>query len=156
VWSRNGRNWTDGFLAIAAAVEALPADVVPDGEAVAPFPRGFPDFHALRSPEKAKGACLLAFDLLFVDGADLRQPPLCERRGLLRELLEDGAEGLRFSDHMDGSTSSPIRRARSRSAARRGNRACTRATPAARSRRSPKRPQPALPSACRRKRVTVS
>src|SRR3954453_16139368 len=31
----------------------LPADVVLDGEAVAPFPRGFPDFYALRTPERA-------------------------------------------------------------------------------------------------------
>src|SRR4051794_6305601 len=102
LWSRNGRNWRNGFAAISAAVQALPVDVVLDGEAVAPCPRGFPDFHALRAPEKAKGACLLAFDLVFLDGADLRQRPLCERRSLLLEVLKDSAEGLRFSDHMEG------------------------------------------------------
>ena len=102
LWSRNGRNWTDGFAAITAAVKALPADVVLDGEAVAPCPRGFPDFHALRTSERARSACLLAFDLLFLDGVDLRQRPLSERRALLLEVLKDAAEGLRFSEHLEG------------------------------------------------------
>jgi len=102
LWSRNGRSWTNGFAAITAAVKALPVDVVLDGEAVAPCPRGFPDFHALSIPERAKGACLLVFDLLLLDGGDLRQRPLSERRALLLEVLEGCAEGFRFSEHMQG------------------------------------------------------
>jgi bifunctional non-homologous end joining protein LigD len=102
LWSRNGRSWTEGFPAITVGVGLLPADVVLDGEAVAPCPRGFPDFYALRTPERAKVACLLTFDLLFLDGVDLRQRPLSERRAMVAELLKGCAEGLRFSEHMEG------------------------------------------------------
>jgi hypothetical protein len=46
------------------ALRALPADVVLNGKAVAPCPKGFFDFHAVRTPEKAKSACLRAVVLL--------------------------------------------------------------------------------------------
>jgi bifunctional non-homologous end joining protein LigD len=102
LWSGNGRNWTDGFPAIAAGVQRLPADVVLDGEAVAPCPRGFPDFHALSTSDGTKRACLLVFDLLFLDGVDLRLRPLSERRGRLLAVLKDGPGSLRLSEHMEG------------------------------------------------------
>src|SRR3954470_3387684 len=76
LWSRTARNWTDGFTAITAAVCELQCDLVLDGEAVTPCPRGFPDFHALSTADGPRRACLLAFDLLFLDGADLRLRPL--------------------------------------------------------------------------------
>ena len=48
LWSRNGRNWSADFIAITAAVLALPvASIVLDGEAVAHCPEGLPDFNAL-------------------------------------------------------------------------------------------------------------
>ena len=103
LWSRTGRTWTDSFVAISAAVRELPADLVLDGEAVTPCPRGFPDFHALGTADGAKRACLLVFDLLFLDGADLRLRPLSERRALLAGLLKDAPESLRLSEHLDGS-----------------------------------------------------
>src|SRR5215204_4730840 len=54
LWSRNGRNWAADFLAITAAVMALPVTrIVLDGEAVAHCPEGLPDFHALLGREGA-------------------------------------------------------------------------------------------------------
>src|SRR4051812_11243551 len=47
LWSRNGRDWTAEFVAIVAALQAIPGDFVLDGEAVAHCEAGLPDFHRL-------------------------------------------------------------------------------------------------------------
>ena len=74
LWSRNGRNWSADFVAIRAAVMALPATrIVLDGEAVA-------HFHALLGARAALQRCLYAFDLLHVGRDDLRRYELVERR----------------------------------------------------------------------------
>src|SRR3954471_8311491 len=57
VWSRQGRNWTREFAAIAAALKAFPiTQIVLDGEAVAHGPDGLPDFSRLLSGDCAN-AC---------------------------------------------------------------------------------------------------
>ena len=73
VWSRFGTDFTARFSNIAEAVRGLPAEsVLIDGEAVAFLPGGHSDFGALRT--KAGGACasFVAFDLLSLEGEDLR------------------------------------------------------------------------------------
>jgi len=103
LWSRNGRNWTVEFAAIATAVMALPvARIVLDGEAVAHCPEGLPDFHALLGREGSARACLYAFDLLHLDADDLRALALVERRALLREHLKRAGDAIMFSDHLGG------------------------------------------------------
>jgi ATP-dependent DNA ligase len=52
-----------------------PADAVLDGEVVAHCEAGLPDFHRTLSSAGQRTACLLAFDLLAVDGEDLRPLP---------------------------------------------------------------------------------
>src|SRR3954453_11971801 len=48
LWSRNGRDWSVEFKAIAAALASLPAaSIVLDGEAVTHCPKGLPDFHGV-------------------------------------------------------------------------------------------------------------
>ena len=72
LWSRNGRNWSADFVAIAA-VMALPVTrIVLDGEAVAHCSKGLPNFNALLLRSGAGTACLYAFDLLQADDEDLR------------------------------------------------------------------------------------
>ena len=81
LWSRTGRNWSDAFPAVVAAIERLKVDnVTIDGEAVCLLPDGRPDFHALRSKHACKDARLIAYDLLSLNGEDLRRTPLHERR----------------------------------------------------------------------------
>ncbi|WP_406855194.1 hypothetical protein ABEG18_22030 [Alsobacter sp. KACC 23698] len=73
-----------------------------DGEAVVQLPDGRDDFHALRSAAGARNAMLMAFDLLELDGRDLRALPLEERRAELRRLVEAGpVDGVAFVDAMD-------------------------------------------------------
>ena len=68
-----------------------------DGEAVAFRSDGHSDFAALRTKAGSARACLVAFDLLSLNGEDLRQRPLEERRGALARLVH-GIEGILFSE----------------------------------------------------------
>lgn len=88
--TRKGLDWTEKFSAIAKAGKDLP-DCIIDGEAVALDHNGAPDFAALQaalSDGKTDQLIFFAFDLLFVDGEDLRALPLSVRKERLRELLE--------------------------------------------------------------------
>ena len=97
VWSRYGTDFTAKFLNIAAAVAALPAeDALIDGEAVAFLPGGHSDFAALRTKAGGARASLVAFDLLSLEGEDLRQRPLEERRDALAHLAA-GVGSIHFS-----------------------------------------------------------
>jgi ATP-dependent DNA ligase len=88
---------------VAEAVRALKADeVVLDGEAMAHCKDGFPDFHGLRSQGGGAGASLFAFDLLRLNGEDLRPLQLEERRARLRNALRGSGKALRFSEHLEG------------------------------------------------------
>src|SRR5215213_10290464 len=101
LWSRNGRDWSAEFVAITAAVMALPVTrIVLDGEAVAHCPEGLPDFHALLGREGCARACLYAFDVLHVGADDLRGLTLVERRALLREHLKDADAAIIYSDYI--------------------------------------------------------
>jgi bifunctional non-homologous end joining protein LigD len=104
LWSRHGRNWTDAFPSIVAAVQRLEVDdVVIDGEAVCLLPDGRPDFHALQSKRACQDARLIAFDLLaLTSGEDLRRLPLQDRRRRLESLLAGRDDALWFSSHVKG------------------------------------------------------
>ena len=55
LWSRNGRDWSAEFVAITAAMRALPFKrVMLDGEAVAHCLEGLPDFHRLHVAATAR------------------------------------------------------------------------------------------------------
>jgi bifunctional non-homologous end joining protein LigD len=102
VWSRYGTDFTAKFLNIAAAVAALPAeDALIDGEAVAFLPGGHSDFAALRTKAGGARASFVAFDLLSLEGEDLRQRPLEERRDTLSHLVA-GVGSIHFSASVAG------------------------------------------------------
>jgi bifunctional non-homologous end joining protein LigD len=102
--SRNGKDWTKEFPQVARAVGRLPAGTaLLDGEVAAVLPSGATSFQALQ--RRAEGAAPLvyfAFDLLHLDGWDLRAVRLEERKEVLRRLLEKAPDTLRFSDHVRG------------------------------------------------------
>jgi bifunctional non-homologous end joining protein LigD len=111
---RSGSDATAAFPEVAAALARLEcADATLDGELVVVDGRGQPQFQRLqqrfqlrRTPDQARAAaahpaCLFAFDLLHLDGRDLRPLPLLERKELLRALLP--ARGrLRYVQHVRG------------------------------------------------------
>jgi bifunctional non-homologous end joining protein LigD len=91
VYSRSGYDWTQQFRLIARAAEALSAhDLIIDGEATVLGNTGLPDFQALRRELAKKHSdhlVYLAFDLLYLDGYDLRGAPLIERKRALQRVL---------------------------------------------------------------------
>jgi bifunctional non-homologous end joining protein LigD len=97
--SRTDRDMTGQFPELAAALDAEPVnDFVVDGEIVA-FRDGIPSFQRLQRRGREKVAVFLyLFDLLRLDGEDVRGLPLRERKALLRKAFRfDGP--LRFSRH---------------------------------------------------------
>jgi len=75
-----------------------------DGEIAALDDEGKSSFRLLQSYGKAKQTPLVyyAFDLLFLEGADLRARPLVERRQLLAGVLKKAPPNIRFSEELLG------------------------------------------------------
>jgi bifunctional non-homologous end joining protein LigD len=104
--TRAGLDWTARFKQIGRDGKGLPDGLI-DGEACALDANGAPDFAALQaalSDGKTGDLIFFAFDLLFADGADLRNLPLRERKARLKALLAaapKSAKRLRYVDHFE-------------------------------------------------------
>jgi bifunctional non-homologous end joining protein LigD len=102
--SRNGKEWTDAFESIARAVEELSVETAwLDGEICVVDAKGRSSFQALQNVLSNAGGELVyfVFDLLYADGIDLRGATLSDRKQALKQLLEDAADAIRYSDHFD-------------------------------------------------------
>ncbi|HET9947567.1 MAG TPA: DNA ligase D [Longimicrobiales bacterium] len=111
--SRAGHDLTATFPEIARAVRGLPYEgLVLDGEVVVPDAEGRPSFQRLQKRGRILDAdsalrasvelpaVYHAFDLLAVEGFDLRGLPLLERKEILREVLPS-AGPIRYADHIE-------------------------------------------------------
>jgi bifunctional non-homologous end joining protein LigD len=88
--TRHGNDFTARFPLVASAVAALPAQsCLIDGEAIVCDENGLAVFELIRGHDSKTSAVLCAFDLLELDGRDLRRRPIEERKGLLAKLLHD-------------------------------------------------------------------
>src|SRR5882757_9068254 len=96
IYTRNGYDWTHRFLRIAEALKRLPArQCILDGEIVVADTRGIADFHLLQDDlarSRADRLAYFVFDLLYLEGFDLRAAPLIEREKMLAQLFEDTAQ----------------------------------------------------------------
>jgi bifunctional non-homologous end joining protein LigD len=104
-WTRNGKDWSDKFKALAEGAAALPPGTMIDGEAVALDDKGKPSFQLLQSTLKnSKGANLAfyAFDLLVEGGKDIRKLPNIERKERLAALLKGVGPPILYGDHVIG------------------------------------------------------
>ncbi|NKF30762.1 ATP-dependent DNA ligase, partial [Pseudomonas sp. BGM005] len=115
ILTRGGHDWTMRFPAIAAAAKRLPVSTaILDGEAVVLDAAGRSDYGLLQQSLGGRGgarqsreAILMAFDLLYFDGHDIRGTELASRRHLLEGLLPAGGEeAIRLSEEIeaDGET----------------------------------------------------
>ncbi len=117
--TRRGHDWTARFPSIATAVAALPVEsAILDGEAVIEDEHGIANFSALQNAlsdehgRVAKGAILYAFDLLYLDGFDLRSLPLEDRKSRLAALVPALGEGfLRQGEHIEADGEAMVRSA---------------------------------------------
>src|SRR6185369_10568470 len=97
--SRSGRDLSARFPAVARALARLPVpEAVIDGEIVALDARGVSRFEALGGGDER----FAAFDLLWLDGEDLRQRPIEERRDLLESVLSNPPPGVRLAEEVSG------------------------------------------------------
>jgi len=109
VWSRNAKDWTEKFSNVVEAVKLLPVtNAILDGEVVIVDAEGRSSFQKLqRAMGKGgkPGFVYEVFDLLYLDGFDLRNVALRERKRLLEELCgSSGGHGVvRFSQDFAGS-----------------------------------------------------
>ena len=99
--SRSALDYTARYPPVAKALKELGHDVILDGEVVVFNARGLPDFDALQiynGHDTPISYCL--FDLLWLDGYNLMELPLTQRKAILQARLA-GQEVLKFSDSFD-------------------------------------------------------
>ncbi len=105
--TRNGSDYTKRFADIAQAVINLSSSraMILDGEVICADETGKSDFQALqnyiKNPEH-KSLTYVVFDLLALDGVDLRGRRLIERKEKLEALLKNAPENLYYSRHVEG------------------------------------------------------
>ena len=105
VFTRRGNDWTNRFRKIAADGWHVNAgSAIIDGEVVVPAADGTTDFSGLQNELKgrSKKIVLIAFDLLYLNGYDLRTLPLFERKGLLKKIIAQTDVQFSESFEVDG------------------------------------------------------
>ena len=103
LFSRNGRNFADRFPLVAAAIEALPIrSCVVDGEAIVCDGSGLAVFDLIRGHTTNARAILCAFDLLEVNGEDIRYESIESRKRRLAGLLRLPHEGIALNEVFAG------------------------------------------------------
>lgn len=102
VFTRRGNDWTKRFRKIADDAWHIGAgSAVIDGEVVVPSADGTTDFSVLQNELKGKSRriVLVAFDLLYLNGSDLRMLPLIQRKTHLKKII-DGTD-VQFSESFE-------------------------------------------------------
>jgi bifunctional non-homologous end joining protein LigD len=106
VFTRNGYDWSDRYPGIIRAATNLRCkSAIIDGEAVVQNANGVSDFEGLQSAigSRSQNIILYAFDLLHLEGHDIRHRRLTERRSMLQHLLGGDAESsIQFSEEFTG------------------------------------------------------
>jgi hypothetical protein len=105
VFTRNGNDWTRRFKKIANDAFLINASsAILDGEVVVPAADGTADFSVLQNELKGKSTkiVMVAFDLLYLKGYDLRKLPLQERKIHLKKLIDKTAIQFSESFEIDG------------------------------------------------------
>ena len=105
--TRKGLDWTERFTGVADAVAQLPVkSALIDAEVVVQTEAGVASFTALVDALKTGSGTLIlyAFDLLHLDGYDLRAAPLKDRKAALAKILaaHGDTSRIRYSDHIEG------------------------------------------------------
>ncbi len=113
--TRKGLDWTAKFKPVAKALAQLNATALIDGEIVVED-NGVSDFSTLQADLSAKRSdrfVYYVFDLLHLDGVDLTDTALIERKAALKRLLEgtDRNGILRYSEHFEEDGAAMLRHA---------------------------------------------
>ena len=100
--TRRGNDWTQRYPLVVEAENHLNVRTcLIDGEVVCCEERGVAAFHVLRRRRNEATAFLYVFDLLELDGTDLRREPLETRKATLASVLRQSSPGLRLNEHLE-------------------------------------------------------
>jgi bifunctional non-homologous end joining protein LigD len=103
LYSRPGNDLTHRFPLIVDTLARLRSrSCIIDGEAVACDDNGVASFNLVRYRHHDQSIFLYAFDLIELNGDDLRRDPLEGRKGTLEMKLAKVGPGIRFNQHMEG------------------------------------------------------
>ena len=103
LYSRPGNELTYRFpLIVETLVRLRSRSCIIDGEAVACDETGVASFNRVRYRHHDEDIFLYAFDLIELNGDDLRRDPLEGRKARLEIILVKAGPGIRFNDHMEG------------------------------------------------------
>jgi bifunctional non-homologous end joining protein LigD len=102
LYSRPGNDLTYRFALIVESLARLRSrSCIIDGEAVACDDNGMPSFDPIRYRRHDSAVFLYGFDLIELNGNDLRREPLAVRKATLASVLAKAAPGLRLNDHIE-------------------------------------------------------
>lgn len=100
--TRAGNDFSSRFPIIMSAVASLPVrSCLIDGEAIVCDDSGLAVFELIRQHRTGNQAVLCAFDLLELNGKDLRFKPIETRKEVLAKLLDDAHVGIVFNKHYE-------------------------------------------------------
>jgi bifunctional non-homologous end joining protein LigD len=103
LYSRRGNDFSRRFPLIIEALASLRSrSCTIDGEAVACGDNGVASFDHIRYRRHDGDVFLYAFDLIELNGDDMRRDPLEVRKATLRSVLAKASLGLRFNEHLEG------------------------------------------------------
>jgi bifunctional non-homologous end joining protein LigD len=103
LYSRPGNDFTRRFPLIVETLARLRSrSCIIDGEAVACDDNGLASFERIRYRQHDGDVFLYAFDLIELNGDDMRRDPLEVRKATLRSMLAKAGLGLRFNEHIEG------------------------------------------------------
>lgn len=99
LFTRRGFDWTERYPRIvAAALKVKATSFTMDGETVCVDKSGVADFARLHSRCFDREAIFYAFDVMEIDGSDLKPTPLIDRKKRLRKLIRR-PDGIHYVDH---------------------------------------------------------
>ncbi|QND66675.1 ATP-dependent DNA ligase [Mesorhizobium loti] len=104
IFTRNGHDWTTKYRDLVKEAASLGAEsAIVDGEIIVLNEAGLSDFGELRKAitRRQRDLYFVAFDLLHLNGHDLRDMALEERREILASMIEPGGR-LQFSEPLPG------------------------------------------------------
>jgi len=103
LYSRPGNDLTRRFPLIVETLARLRSrSCMIDGEAVACDDNGVASFDLIRYHRANDRIFLYAFDLIELNGDDLRRDPLEARKATLASVLAKAGPGIRFNEHIEG------------------------------------------------------
>jgi bifunctional non-homologous end joining protein LigD len=102
LYSRSGNDLTYRFPLIVEALARLRSrSCIIDGEAVACDDNGLPSFNRIRYRRHDASVFLFAFDLIELNGDDLRRDPLEVRKATLSSVVAKAGAGIRYNEHIE-------------------------------------------------------